>query len=196
MSVLSSCLFFAVNPYLSLFLTFFRIGGFTFGGGYAMLPLIKADIVDKHHWLSEEDFLDLFAVAQSLPGVFAVNISIFVGYRLRGYAGAAVCALGTILPSFLIILAVAMFFAQMRDNKIIAAIFRGLRPAVIAMIAAPAISTWKVMKMKAVSLWIPILAAILVWYAGISPVWIILVAAALGILYSRYLRFRIRNMHS
>lgn len=161
-----------------------------------MLPLIHADIVDKHHWLSESEFLDLFAVAQSLPGVFAVNISIFVGYRLKGYLGAFLCALGTILPSFLIILVVAMSFAEMRSNKIVEAVFRGLRPAVVAMIAAPVITTWKAMKMRSISLWIPILTAILVWYIGVSPVWIILFAAILGVLYSRFIRHRIKNMHS
>ncbi len=185
-----------VNPYTTLFLTFFRIGGFTFGGGYAMLPLIQAEIVDKHHWLTEEEFLDIFAAAQSLPGIFAVNISIFVGYRLKRYAGAAVCALGTILPSFLIILAIAMFFTRIQDNQYVAAIFRGLRPAVIAMIAAPVITTWRSMKMKPISLWIPILSAILVWLMGVSPIWIVLGAAVAGILYSRFIEYRIRRMRS
>ena len=95
--------------YWTLFLTFVKIGTFTIGGGYAMLPLIQREVVDKG-WLSKEDFIDLFSVAQSLPGIFAVNISIFVGYKLKKVPGGIVCALGSILPSFIIILAIALFF--------------------------------------------------------------------------------------
>ena len=101
--------------YWTLFLTFVKIGTFTIGGGYAMLPLIQREVVDKG-WLSKEDFIDLFSVAQSLPGIFAVNISIFVGYKLKRVPGGVVCALGSILPSFLIILAIALFFTQVQDN--------------------------------------------------------------------------------
>ena len=100
--------------YWTLFVTFVRIGAFTIGGGYAMLPLIQREVVDRG-WMTKEEFIDLFAVAQSLPGVFAVNISIFVGYRLKKLTGSLVCALGTILPSFLIILAIALFFTQIKD---------------------------------------------------------------------------------
>ena len=92
----------------TLFFTFVKIGMFTIGGGYAMIPLIEREVVDRG-WIGKEDFLDLFAVTQSLPGIFAVNISIFVGYRLRGVWGSVICALGTILPSFCIILLIALF---------------------------------------------------------------------------------------
>ena len=100
--------------YWTLFLTFVKIGTFTIGGGYAMLPLIQREVVDKG-WLSKEDFIDLFSVAQSLPGIFAVNISIFVGYKLKKVPGGIVCALGSILPSFFIILAIALFFTHVQD---------------------------------------------------------------------------------
>ena len=93
-----------------------------------MLPLIQRDIVEKHKWLSEEDFLDVFAVSQSLPGVFAVNISIFIGYRKAGFIGGLVAALGTILPSFIIILLLALFFESVRDNQVVSAIMSGIRP--------------------------------------------------------------------
>ena len=99
--------------YLTLFLTFLKIGVGTIGGGYAMLPLIQREVVDRG-WLSKEDFIDLFSVAQSLPGIFAVNISIFVGYKLKKSMGSVVCALGTILPSFLIILLIATFFTRVQ----------------------------------------------------------------------------------
>ena len=114
--------------YWTLFLTFVKIGTFTIGGGYAMLPLIQREVVDKG-WLSKEDFIDLFSVAQSLPGIFAVNISIFVGYKLKRVPGGVVCALGSILPSFFIILAIALFFTQVQDNIWVEKAFKGLRPA-------------------------------------------------------------------
>ena len=102
--------------YWTLFLTFVKIGTFTIGGGYAMLPLIQREVVDKG-WLSKEDFIDLFSVAQSLPGIFAVNISIFVGYKLKKVPGGIVCALGSILPSFFIILAIALFFTHVHMGR-------------------------------------------------------------------------------
>ena len=122
--------------YWTLFLTFVKIGTFTIGGGYAMLPLIQREVVDKG-WLSKEDFIDLFSVAQSLPGIFAVNISIFVGYKLKKVPGGIVCALGSILPSFFIILAIALFFTHVQDNIWVEKAFKGLRPAVVALIAVP-----------------------------------------------------------
>lgn len=100
-----------------------------------MLPLIQREVVDRG-WLSKEDFIDLFSVAQSLPGIFAVNISIFVGYKLKKNMGSVVCALGTILPSFLIILLIATFFTQVQDNEWVEKIFKGLRPAVVALICS------------------------------------------------------------
>ena len=166
-----------------LFLTFCRIGSFTFGGGYAMLPLIERDVVERKKWLSKEEFLDVFAVSQSLPGVFAVNMSVFIGYKLRGVWGGVVAALGTIFPSFLILLLIAVFFTRIRENVWVVKIMSGIRPAVVAMIAAPVLSTWKAMKVSAGLLWIPVLSALSVWYAGVSPVWIILAAALGGILY-------------
>ena len=116
------------NIYWSTFSTFFKIGMFTLGGGYAMIPIIEEEVVNKHQWVSKEDMLDLIAIAQSCPGVFAINISIFIGYKLRKTRGALVTALGTALPSFLIILAIAIFFHQFEDNKVVAAMFRGIRP--------------------------------------------------------------------
>ena len=115
-----------MNIYWNSFRTFFRIGLFTIGGGYAMIPLIEADVVDKNKWVAREDFLDLMAIAQSCPGIFAVNMSIFIGYKLKGVPGSVVCALGTILPSFLIILGIALFFQQFRDNETVQRIFKGI----------------------------------------------------------------------
>ena len=168
--------------YLTLFLSFLKIGAFTIGGGYAMLPLIEREVVDRG-WMTKEDFIDLFAVAQSLPGIFAVNIAIFVGYKLKKTKGSIVCALGSILPSFIILLAIALFFTHVKDNVWVEKIFKGLRPAVVALIAVPCLTTAKKIKMKTATYIIPIVAALLIWRGGISPVWIIVAAAAGGIIY-------------
>lgn len=167
--------------YWTLFLTFMKIGSFTIGGGYAMLPLIQREVVDKG-WMSKEDFIDLFAVTQSLPGIFAVNISIFVGYKLKKVPGAVCCALGTILPSFLIILAIALCFTQVKDNIWVEKIFKGLRPAVVALIVVPCITTARSIKLTLAQGIIPVGAALLIWLGGLSPAWIIL-AAILGGMY-------------
>ena len=172
-----------MSQLLELFLCFSRIGAFTFGGGHAMLPLIQRDIVEKHKWLSEEDFLDVCAVSQSLPGVFAVNISIFIGYRKAGFIGGLVAALGTILPSFIIILLLALFFESVRDNQVVSAIMSGIRPAVVAMIVIPVITIWKAMNLKRYMLVIPVVVAIVVWYFNFSPVWVILLSGFIGIVY-------------
>ena len=168
--------------YWTLFLTFVKIGTFTIGGGYAMLPLIQREVVDKG-WLSKEDFIDLFSVAQSLPGIFAVNISIFVGYKLKRVPGGIVCALGSILPSFFIILAIALFFTHVQDNIWVEKAFKGLRPAVVALIAVPCLTTARSIKMSYKELIIPIAAALLIWQGGLSPVWIILAAIIGGLVY-------------
>ncbi|MBQ4162173.1 MAG: chromate transporter [Parabacteroides sp.] len=168
--------------YWTLFLTFMKIGAFTIGGGYAMLPLIQREVVDRG-WLSKEDFIDLFAIAQSLPGIFAVNISIFVGYKLKKIPGGIICALGSILPSFLIILAIALCFTHIQDNIWVEKAFKGLRPAVVALIAVPCLTTARSIKLSHKTLIIPIITALLIWLVGISPVWLILSAIVGGIYY-------------
>jgi len=171
--------------YNNLFTTFFKIGMFTFGGGYAMIPIIQDEVVDKHQWLSKEEFLDLIAISQSCPGVFAINISTFIGYKLKHTAGALCCALGTALPSFIIILLIAMFFRQFQDNPVVAAIFRGIRPAVVALIAVPTFNLARSAKLTWATCWIPVVSALLIWLFGVSPIYIIIVAGIAGYVYGR-----------
>lgn len=172
-----------MNIYIESFLVFSKIGAFTIGGGYAMVPLIEDEVVTKRHWIVKEDFIDLLAIAQSSPGILAVNISIFIGYRLRGIRGSIVTALGTILPSFLIILSIALFFHNFKDNVVIEKIFKGIRPAVVALIAAPTFSMAKSAKINRHNIWIPAVSALLIWLLGFSPIWIIVLAGIGGILY-------------
>ncbi len=168
-----------------LFTTFFKIGMFTLGGGYAMIPLIEEEVVNKHRWVGKDEMLDLIAIAQSCPGVFAINISIFVGYKLYKVRGAIAAALGTALPSFLIILAIAIFFHQFADNRVIAAMFRGIRPAVVALIAVPTFNLAKQAQLNKYTIWIPIVSALLIWLLGVSPIWIIIVAGIGGFLWGK-----------
>ena len=170
-----------------LFKTFFHIGIFTLGGGYAMIPLIEEEVVNRHQWIAKEEMLDLVAIAQSCPGVFAINISIFVGYKLRKLWGAVAAALGTALPSFLIILAIAIFFKQFEDNRIIAAMFRGIRPAVVALIAVPTFRMAQRAKIDWTNCWIPVISALAIWLLGVSPIYIILIAGIGGYVYGTYL---------
>ncbi len=159
------------NIYLRLFFIFFKIGAFTFGGGWAMIALIQKEVVDKHGWVTKEEFVDMLAVAQSLPGILAVNFSVAIGDRLRGFKGSLVAALGTILPSFIIILAIAMFLTPdtIKNNETLNSIFKGIRPAVVALIVAPVFSTAKTAKINAKTVAIPIAVALLI-FSGIPYV--------------------------
>lgn len=182
------------NPimYLTLFLNFVKIGMFTIGGGYAMIPLIEREIV-KRQWMTREDFMQMFAITQSLPGVFAVNISIFVGYRLKGFWGSLVCALGTILPSFVIILIIAMFFNWFQDNPYVIRIFNGIRPAVVALILVPCLSAIKAIRMGYMELIAPVVGALLIWKAGVSPVYIVLAGIAGGMVYTFWIKDKLKG---
>ena len=177
-----------MNIYWDSFRTFFKIGLFTLGGGYAMIPLIEEEVVNKKQWVSKEEFLDLIAIAQSCPGVFAINISIFIGYKLRKIRGAIATSFGTALPSFLIILAIAVFFRHYEDNPVVAAMFRGIRPAVVALIAVPTFNLARSAKISWTNCWIPIGGALLIWLLGVSPIYIILLAGLGGWAYGRYIQ--------
>lgn len=176
------------NFYWTSFKTFFKIGAFTLGGGYAMIPIIQSEVVDKKKWIGKEEFLDLIAIAQSCPGVFAINISTFIGYKMRKEKGAICSALGTALPSFLIILLIAMCFHRFMDVPWIAAIFNGIRPAVVALIAVPTFNLAKSANITLVNCWIPILSALLIWAMHVNPIFIIIAAGLGGYIYGKFLK--------
>ncbi|WP_315579025.1 chromate transporter [Hoylesella oralis] len=177
-----------MSIYWKFFKIFFKIGAFTLGGGYAMIPIIEAEVVDKNKWIKKEEFLDLIAIAQSCPGVFAVNISIFIGYKLRKLRGALCTAFGCALPSFLIILLIAMFFHSFIDVPWVAAMFRGIRPAVVALIAVPTFNLAKSAGISLVNCWIPIACALLIWAIGVNPVFIIIAAGIGGYIYGQFIK--------
>ena len=167
------------------FITFFKIGIFTLGGGYAMIPLIEEEVVNRKQWVSKDEMLDLIAIAQSCPGVFAINIATFIGYKLNKTRGAIATTIGTALPSFLIILAIAMFFSQFKDNPYVAAMFKGIRPAVVALIAVPTFNLGKRAQLNMWTIWIPVVSALLIWLLGVSPIWIIIAAGIGGYIYGK-----------
>ena len=150
-----------------------------------MIPLIEKYVVERNRWLSKEEFIDLLSVAQSAPGVFAVNISIFIGYKLRKLSGAVAAALGCVAPSVIIILLIAMFFNGFRENEIVNNIFKGIRPAVVALIAAPVFSLAKSARIGWTNVWIPLLSALLIVAMGLSPMYIIMLAVVGGLVWGR-----------
>ncbi len=171
---------------LRLFWSFFKIGLFTFGGGYAMIPLIRSEVICRRGWIAESDFLDLLTLAQSSPGPIAINTSVFVGYRMRGYAGALAAMMGVVVPSFSVILLVALFFANIRDNAVVDAAFRAMRPAVVALIVAPVAGLARGMNAWLVA--VAAAVALLVWGTGISPVFLLVAGALAGLAYALYVK--------
>jgi chromate transporter len=169
-----------------LFAAFFRIGLLTVGGGYVMVPLIEKEVVRKRAWLKDHDFLDMLAIAQSVPGVLAINTAVFVGYKVAGISGALCAALGCILPSFVVLLAIAFFFTQIHNNEHVERIFKGIRPAVVGLIAASVWNMAKKMRPSAAAICIICVVALLIWLCSISPIWLIMAAAIVGVLRGWY----------
>ncbi len=181
-----------MTSYLQIFSTFAKIGAFTIGGGYAMIPLIKNEIVKKG-WMKEEDFPDIIALSQSAPGLLAVNISIFVGYRLKGTMGSIVATLGSITPPFLIILVIAMAFTGFQDHPLVIRIFQGIRPVVVALIAVPMLQmarksdrTWWMWAMSAATI-------LLVAFLKVSPIYILIVTIIVSYSLVKYRESRKRR---
>lgn len=166
---------------MKLFTTFLKIGLFTFGGGYAMIPFIEQSVVDKNHYLSKQEFIEMLAVVQSLPGPISVNSALFIGYKVSGLRGALYSLLGIIIPSFVIILLIALCFVDFSQNPWVISFFKGVRPAVAALIAAPLVRMYKFAGITIKNFWIPIAAILLINFAGLSPVWIIIGVALLSI---------------
>lgn len=169
--------------YINLFRIFFKIGFFTLGGGYAMIPQIESEVVDRRKWMDRQDFLDLIAVAQTCPGALAVNMSVYIGYKLRKMGGAVCTTLGVALPSFVIILLIAMFFHQFQDNEVVRSVFNGIRPAVVALICAPVFSMGRAAHISWINCWIPIACALLIWLLEVNPIFVLTAAGMCGYLY-------------
>lgn len=173
--------------YWQLFSSWFKIGLFTFGGGYAMLPLIEKEVVERRRWAAQEEIIDIFALSQSLPGAIAINSAIFLGYRLGRVGGAVVSAVGVVLPSMLVILGIAVFFTTLKGNAAVMAAFTGIRAAVAGLITAAAV---RIARSSIRNLAAVILAALslgISLFTEIHAAWVILFGAMAGIIIFYYL---------
>ncbi len=168
----------------SLFASFLKIGLFTFGGGYAMIPLIEREVVDRREWVEKRSFADLLTLAQSVPGPIALNSAAFVGYKSRGYIGALCSVMGIVVPAFVVIMSVALFFSAIRDNEVVEAAFKAMRPVVVALIIAPTLSLLRGMSAWAVVATFGAMATFLLF--GISPLLLIVGAIVVAVGYTYF----------
>ena len=175
-----------MKSYWNLFWTFAKVSAFTIGGGMAMVAVIRDILVEKKKWMSDDEFMDVLAISQSLPGLLAVNVSIFLGYRLKGTKGSIVATLGSILPPFLIILLVAMVFTNFKDNAAVQAIFKGIRPAVVALIAVPTIQMAIRQKLDVWRGLLALATILLIVLLKVSPIYIILVVGVSAAVIAKY----------
>lgn len=177
----------------AIFWSFFKIGAFTFGGGWAMVPLIRRELVDRQKWLEDSEFIDILAIAQSGPGPIAINTSVLCGFKMRGFAGAVVATLGSSLPSFIVILLIAMFFLRVKDSAAVAAVFKGMRPAIFGLLIA---AVWQVGRKSIksrIDVAFALAGAVFLLLLKLSPIQVVLISAAAGILVGVVTRLRGRE---
>ena len=171
---------------LTLFLPFFKIGAFPFGGGYAMLPLIQREIVEKRKWITNDDILEVVAIAESTPGPIAVNSATFVGYRTGGFSGALLATLGVVLPSFAVILAISFVLREFESLKAVQYAFSGIRAGVLALVLKALWSMYKQSPKNAVSYALMAIAFVLVAFLGADVLPVIIGCAAVGLIVTLY----------
>ena len=179
--------FLFMKKYLQLFVSFFKIGAFTIGGGYVMIPLIEKEVVERRRWIGREEFAEMLTLAQSAPGPISINSAVFVGYKTLGLGGMITAVLGTAIPSFIVILLVAMFFTDIRENPTVERIFRGIRPAVVSLIVVPVVNMLKKSGFSPFVVALAVIAALAVWQFGVSPVWVIAAAGVTGVIYHSWI---------
>ncbi len=173
-----------IKTLLQLFLTFLKIGGFTFGGGYAMIPLIQREIVEKKGWITQDDILDIFAIAESTPGPIAINSATFVGQRVAGFAGAVAATLGVALPSFVIISVIAFALRQFQNIRAVRWAFCGIRAGVLALIVKALFSMYNQCAKSALSYVIMAGAFAAAAFTKINVIFVIIACGVLGLMNS------------
>ena len=168
---------------IDIFMTFFKIGSVTFGGGYAMIPIIEREVITNKGWVkNEEEIIDVFAVSESIPGAIAINSSTFVGYKIAGKYGAIAAMLGVVLPSFIIITLIAAFFSKFQDNEIVQAAFMGIRSAVVALILMAAIKVAKKAVKDKLSTIITLVTILLILILDIHAIFTVIGGALIGLI--------------
>ncbi len=173
--------------YLEIFFSFFKIGMATIGGGYAMIPIIQDEIVNRKRWILEEEFIDILSVAQTTPGPIAVNTSVFVGYQTSGMIGAIMAVLGCVLPSFCIISIIATFFVKIKDNIYVNSAMMGVKPAVVALIFSSAIKIYQTSKLQYSTIPFIVIVIFLICVLKITPILLILFGILAGLVSCRKL---------
>ncbi len=168
----------------TIFLTFFKIGAFTFGGGYAMIPLIQKEVVENRKWATDDDILEIIAIAESTPGPIAINSATFVGYRAAGFWGAFCATLGVVLPSFVIIFAISFILREFQDNKVVKYAFNGIRAGVLALVIKALWTMYKKVPKGITSYIIMIAAFVVSAFVDISVLWVIAGCALFGLITS------------
>jgi chromate transporter len=170
------------NIYFELFFTFFKVGLFTIGGGYAMLPMLRKEVVEKHSWASDEEMLDYFAIGQSTPGIIAVNTSTFIGYKKAGIIGAMFSTIGMVFPSWIIIISIARIFEEFRDNVYVQNAFLGIRVVVIVLILNAVIRMAKNSVKNFIQGLILMVSFLIVAFTPVSTIYVVIISGLLGIL--------------
>lgn len=165
-----------------IFLTFFKLSPITFGGGYAMIPVIQQEIVEKKRWLEEEEVADLFALSGSIPGAIAINTATFIGYRIAGIPGAVFATIGVMVPTFFIVVVLSIFYGFFHDHPKVEAAFEGIRPAVVALIVFAAYKIRKSAVVDKTTFAVAAAALILLLFLHMHPVFVIALGAAAGVL--------------
>lgn len=172
----------SMSVYLDLFFTFMRVGGFTFGGGISMLPMLEREIVEKKKWATQEEILDYFAIGQCTPGIIAVNVATFVGYKYKGVLGGIIATAGMVMPSLIIILGIAFFLEPYMNLAIVKSAFAGIRVGVCVVILQAIIQLWKKGVKNLNGLFLFIMSFVAVALLKLSPIYIVILAFVLGIL--------------
>ena len=174
-----------------LFVTFFKIGAFTFGGGYAMIPLIQREVSEKNGWITDEEILEVVAIAESTPGPIAINSATFVGYKVCGFWGSFFCTLGVVLPSFLIILGISEILELVKDYRVVKYAFMGIRAGVVALVIKALIKMYKACPKSAVSYFIMGLSFVFAVFTNISMIYVIIACALIGLVSARVAERRV-----
>ena len=173
---------------LTLFLTFLKAGGLTVGDGFATIQPLRQALVKQNKWMTDEDFSEALAVVQAMPGIFNINFAVYLGKRLSGWQGSAASLLGMSFPPIVILIVFATFFNDFRQFPAVASFLRGARPAIVAIIAIPCFQLWKRSGITLSTVWIPVGVAIAVGLLGVSPTFIVVALAVLGLLYGVLVR--------
>ncbi len=171
---------------LKLFWSFLKIGAFTFGGGYAMIAMVKDALVDRNKWMAEDEFWESITLAQALPGVFAINMALYTGNKIRGAAGSFAAMMGAMLPSLAIIMVIASFFRDINEYETVRNVFSGIRPCVVALILVPGLNMVKKAKITLRTMWIPVAVCLLICLLGVSPIYLIIVAIIAGVISAKF----------